>query len=523
MNNSSTKGIFFLAALLLLFFWMSFYLLSFLHHQRENNYLQQMTEQHRVQLQSIIYSLEKTADIVFETLFENNATAEILSLAGQAGDEKKDALRQLLLDRFSSNYGKLQEYGIDFLHFHLPGSISYLRFQSPAVYGDTLQGVRHSIDLVNKNRSPVHGFEEGRVSQGFRNVYPLYYWDEFVGTMEISFSFAVVRELAAQLFPAIHTLILHEDVIASSVPEQGQKRYMACRVSPLYREDRRVVERIQQELPNLGIISLEELRTVNDELRYVVAERLANGEAFSLARSFNQEKQILRISFLPASNIKGKDVGYFISYSEDQTLKSYNQRYHQMQLVIFFIALSSLTTLFFYIRQSRRRKKYQALATVDGLTGLANRFHFDLILGQAIRQGNRNNSLFSLILFDIDDFKKVNDNYGHDGGDKTLVHFSSLIRNSVREQDLVARWGGEEFVVLLPETELTAASVVAEKLRRAVEGSRVQSGRDEIKVTCSFGVTQFRKEMEGDELFRKVDQALYQAKESGKNCVMTAD
>ncbi len=160
---------------------------------------------------------------------------------------------------------------------------------------------------------------------------------------------------------------------------------------------------------------------------------------------------------------------------------------------------------------------------MDGLTGLANRFHFDLILGQAIRQGNRNNSLFSLILFDIDDFKKVNDTYGHDGGDKTLIHISSLILDSVREQDLIARWGGEEFVALLPDTEVTAASIVAEKLRLAVEGGRVQSGRDEIQVTCSFGVTQFRKKMEPDELFRKVDQALYQAKESGKNCVIIAD
>ncbi len=521
VNSSVTKGPFFFAAFLLLFFLASFYLISLFHHQREENYLKQVTEQQRVQLQSIIYSLEKTADIVFEILFDNNDTAEIFFLAGKVSGEKRDGLRQVLHERFASRYGDLQEYGIEFLHFHLPEAVSFLRFQSPSTYGDSLHGLRHSIDLVNTNRLPVHGFEEGHVSHGFRNVYPLFYWHEFVGTMEISYSFSVVRELAVRLFPAIHTLIIHEDVISRMASEQEQKRYISCRVSPLYREDRRVAERIQQELPALGIISLPELKTLNDELRSSVAERMAGGEAFSLARFVTEGGKMLLISFLPVRNVEGKDVGYFVSYREDLTLKGYSRRYRQVQFVIFCLALSALTVVFFYARQTQRRKKYQALATVDGLTGLANRFHFDLILEQAIRQVNRNNGMFSLILFDIDDFKKVNDSYGHDGGDKVLIHISSLIRASVREQDLVARWGGEEFAVLLPDTGAEDARIVSEKLRLAVQENRIWFGGSEIQVTSSFGVAQFKKEMGGAEpLFRKVDQALYRAKESGKNCVI---
>lgn len=522
-ENSSTKRALFLAMFLVLFFLSTFYGLSLLHQQREKNHLEQVTEQQRVQLQSVIYSLEKTADVLFDNLFDNNDTAEIMSLAGKATSVDQDALRQLLREKFSANYGNLQKYGIDLLHFHLPGSVSFLRFQNPAVYGDSLSGVRHSIDLVNETRRLVHGFEEGRIAHGFRNVYPLFYRDEFVGTVEISFTFLAVRKLAVRLFPAIHTLMLREDVVLRAVPDQERERYTPCLVSPLYLKERKVAELIQRELPALDIFSLQELKDLNKELRHLIGEQLVENKPFSLARKVNGQGKVVVVSFLPARNVRGEYVGYFVSYWEDPTIQGFNKRHRQDRFVVFLIALASLIMLFFYCRQNRRRKKYQALATVDGLTGLANRSHFDLVLGQAIRRGKRINGLFSLVIFDIDDFKKVNDTHGHDAGDKVLIYIAGLVGSSVREQDLVARWGGEEFVVFLPGTGVEDASLVAEKLRQVVKAGKVQSGAYEIRVTCSFGVAQYEKDMLAVDLLRKADKALYRAKAGGKDCVVTAE
>jgi len=156
------------------------------------------------------------------------------------------------------------------------------------------------------------------------------------------------------------------------------------------------------------------------------------------------------------------------------------------------------------------------LSETDALTGIYNRKKLKESLELEIKKAQRYNDVFSIILLDIDHFKKVNDNHGHLAGDKVLVEVSKLISNNIRDIDLFARWGGEEFVVLLHNQDVNQSEGVALKLRALIEEANIEN----LKITCSFGVTQFESRDTSETVFKKADDALYEAKDSGRNCVV---
>lgn len=157
-------------------------------------------------------------------------------------------------------------------------------------------------------------------------------------------------------------------------------------------------------------------------------------------------------------------------------------------------------------------------STIDALTGLANRLHFDLLFTHAIAGAQRDKTPLSLVFFDIDHFKKVNDVFGHLAGDEVLRHIAHLVKSSLRKSDLIARWGGEEFIILLPNTGLDVAIRLAQNIRKIVA---IEKFEDVGYLTCSFGVTQLGEDEEEDSVLRRIDTLLYQAKENGRNTVIS--
>jgi diguanylate cyclase (GGDEF)-like protein len=159
-------------------------------------------------------------------------------------------------------------------------------------------------------------------------------------------------------------------------------------------------------------------------------------------------------------------------------------------------------------------------ALVDGLTGLANRRSCEETLASELARAERFPGPLALIVADLDDFKEVNDRYGHQAGDVVLREFAALLGESVRDIDLACRWGGEEFLLLLPGTDLEGAAHVAERVRRALQERIVLSVDGEpIPVTASFGVAAYPQSRNESELFAAADSALYEAKRTGKNRV----
>lgn len=158
------------------------------------------------------------------------------------------------------------------------------------------------------------------------------------------------------------------------------------------------------------------------------------------------------------------------------------------------------------------------LAATDELTGLYNRRFFNDHFSKSLSASRRYDFPLSVIMADIDKFKAVNDTYGHAAGDTVLKAFAEILRNMARTEDISARWGGEEFIILLAHTSCTGATVVAERLRRTVESEclRVTS----IAVTVSLGVAELKEGEDGEALIKRADNALYRAKEEGRNRVI---
>ena len=163
-------------------------------------------------------------------------------------------------------------------------------------------------------------------------------------------------------------------------------------------------------------------------------------------------------------------------------------------------------------------------ATLDALTGINNRHQFEVRLKQEVAAAMRQNIPLCAIMLDIDFFKNVNDTYGHAAGDTVLKEVSSTIKNCLRESDILSRYGGEEFAIMLPFTKLEEAYGVAQRLRAAVEQQEIDisevSDYDKINVTISVGVSEFDRKLTGEELFRRADKALYSAKTHGRNKVV---
>jgi two-component system cell cycle response regulator len=188
-------------------------------------------------------------------------------------------------------------------------------------------------------------------------------------------------------------------------------------------------------------------------------------------------------------------------------------------------------------RTQLRRKRYEdqlranyhmsmAMAVTDGLTGLYNRRYMMAHLESMLQRYAREKKPMSLMILDIDHFKQVNDTYGHGAGDEVLREFAGRIARGIRGIDLAARLGGEEFVVVMPETDLSVAGNVAERLRKSIEQPDVPSeaAKQALSITCSIGVAQTRLgATEAADLLERADRALYAAKHGGRNRVVLDD
>ena len=177
---------------------------------------------------------------------------------------------------------------------------------------------------------------------------------------------------------------------------------------------------------------------------------------------------------------------------------------------MFVVNLTDITTI------TTVSKRFEIKATYDELTGIYNRSKFNEILNDQYNIYKRYNEPLCFAIFDIDLFKQVNDTYGHVVGDETLIKFANTINNEVRNTDVFARWGGEEFTLLLLHTNIDDAFLVVDKLREIIENTLFKTIGQK---TCSVGVTQFNNNDTIDTVIIRADDALYEAKESGRNKV----
>lgn len=207
---------------------------------------------------------------------------------------------------------------------------------------------------------------------------------------------------------------------------------------------------------------------------------------------------------------------FFVKYDLYELIYNFTRANEHLELdeIITILAISSIYMLFFMVRRFIELQKVIKSANTDPLIGITNRRKGTEFITNEIDHLTTSSYKSSLIMYDIDDFKKVNDMHGHDVGDYILREVTTVVEKETRAQDVAIRWGGEEFIIICPNTNLESASKLAERFRLHIQNHIFEKG---IKITASFGVIELHK----NENFRKqiirVDEFLYKSKKNGKN------
>lgn len=178
-----------------------------------------------------------------------------------------------------------------------------------------------------------------------------------------------------------------------------------------------------------------------------------------------------------------------------------------------------VSALIYPVRNALLYKKAIEKAYIDPLTGVSNRAAFDKALAQECKLAQRHGHALTLMMLDIDHFKQINDTHGHIGGDVALNTFAMCINEYVRSSDALFRYGGEEFAIILRNTELDGAALLAERMRNKIENMQFQYESVKLSITVSIGVAPFIKGENSQELIERADKLLYEAKKAGRNCI----
>jgi diguanylate cyclase (GGDEF)-like protein len=241
-----------------------------------------------------------------------------------------------------------------------------------------------------------------------------------------------------------------------------------------------------------------------------------------------KSKKVLKI-LLGIMLCGGVVVVHLLTFTYSPTINMGQLNLRTLYCINLILAVTTLSVIGYFFERAAlaaeeslvlANKQLGNLAATDPLTNLSNRRTMMLRIDQEKNHLERNGKPFSLIMIDIDNFKEVNDEYGHDGGDFVLINLSRLINLCVRKQDQVARWGGDEFLVFLPETTLEGGRIVAEKIRSRILTSPFIYQEMDIPVTVTLGVSTCNSTIGIGSCIRKVDIALYTGKQAGKNRVI---
>jgi len=291
------------------------------------------------------------------------------------------------------------------------------------------------------------------------------------------------------------------------------------------------------EYKQITPLRIEEKNKTNNQydISFTFYEKMANGKIQLQHKIRNLKNEEYFIKYEQNKVIlfgKITDKGYVEIIQDITHLKNIENEFYGLNINIFIIAFLNLLFMFYLIYLIKNmklsaislNKKFELMhentkkiAFNDKLTGAATRLKFDVVLEELVDVSTRfEEHKFSVIMIDIDNFKRVNDTLGHDYGDFVLKNVAQVILKNVRQSDTFARWGGEEFVIIVPLSEKEESYLFADKIRQLI--SEIKFEKLE-QITCSFGVSQFQKGDDEKSIMKRADEFLYIAKKNGKNRV----
>ena len=504
MNYYNTK--FFFVIVFLVLSTISIFLLDFFKQRELDNFLILKTDTAQHRYDGMVMFPYDTSNIIFNTLVNTKGVVDIFKNANNPNKELQDQTRKELYAYLEDRYEGLKRYNIQQLHFHLPTNESFLRFHRPSKYGDNLTGIRSTVEYVNKNRVAVNGFEEGKIFNGYRFVYPLFDAEKnYIGSVEISHSTKALTDMYERFFSNIDlNIVLLKKVVDEKLFSEEAYNYESYILNEnfLYQKSIEISNHIKEIRTN--IVNLSEIQ-----------EKMDMFENFSVEVRHKRHYDV--VSFIGIKNsVTSRNVAYAISFQKSEWLAYYHQEYINQR--IFNILFSLLLTIGIFLSLKYYRKVEEE-AYHDSLMKIYNRRFFQGYIQQKCKARARKKGPLSLIMFDVDHFKSINDEFGHKIGDEALVFLAQIVNENIRQSDVFARWGGEEFMLLV-EDGLPGAVKLSESLRKKID----QGSKSQEKIphfTCSFGVVDLSMFENLEKSYRIADERLYSAKERGRNRVVS--
>ncbi|WP_373072734.1 diguanylate cyclase [Sulfurimonas sp.] len=606
--------------------------------QKRDSFFQKYNQNIKKDYHIIQHQYSSVAKTIYNTIINKPKIVDLLSFAYE-GEKQKDIARKKLYDALVKDYEYFKTHEIRQLHFHLRNNDSFLRFHRPQKYGDSLIGVRSTVEWVNKNKTMIEGFEEGRIFNGFRHVYPLFskkYSDhsEHVGSVEISFSAYAIATEFAEVHDVKASFIINENVVKDKVFKKEQKNYEQ---SPFrgYLYEKSIKNQFAHSFTqtNIKLLSIKQIEQasniiINGEVfsiqstdenviftfmplknpvtKNVVAAIILQKDSYELSKQDNlyniflfsgilailfvlmyiykefSSKNKFRMLSLKTQKIldaqhsivvitDGKQIKdankkllvYFGYKSIDEFRRENDcicnffekdDRFFHLGKIdeeqewineidklpfkehivamrdfkgkqnIFFVSVSHFDNnhiVSFSNISDTMAEHFSLMERVvhDKLTGAYNRDYFDSRKELWLQELSYKKVQLGIIILDIDNFKSINDTYGHNVGDVVLKQIVSIIELVTRQEDTLIRWGGEEFLLVSYVSSLDDLYNIAENIRKKIENELFEKVG---LITCSFGVTLYKSNEDVvKDTIERADQALYEAKQAGKNRVVS--
>lgn len=481
------------------------------YHQQKDEYYSKKIDNLNHEMDSTLYSYGLFSNYIYENFIETDYILNIVDIAYEADEATQDALRTELYDYLISEYNHVVKYDFRQVHFHFPDSTSFLRMYTPDKYGDSLYDARYSVNLVNSEHIIVTGFEEGKIVNGYRFVYPLSRNGKHIGSVEVSIALTSVINVLTELTDSDYYFVIDKDVVYEKVYYEYLDNYEEA----VFSEDFLVDLGTVIDCEKRNIIEKCDFDNLLATINAYDIQPMVDFEEFGF--SINYDGEIYEAIFTPVVNVEGESVAYFISISKDNgALLLYQQSVFIGVLITFTYIISLLITWFLI----RNRNLLRSISFSDGLTGIYNRRKFESDLNYEISRTKRYPVDLGFIMFDIDYFKKVNDTYGHSVGDYVLETLTQVVKTNIRENDCFARYGGEEFIIMLLNSDKEETIKKAEEIRVLVENYDFETVG---QVTISLGVYEFKEADTYETITEKVDKAMYKSKERGRNKVSCCD
>lgn len=497
-----------LIALLVILLSIALWLLAS-YQERQEGFSRFNIELLNKQFAMVLDKYSSIINLIYETEIKTDPVQSYFYKGIKASTTNQENLyRDSLWNQLKNLYNHLNPHTIEYLHFHKANNETFLRFEKPFQFDDISNKTHTPIHTSTPLPNVINGFLEYKGFHLFQYVFPMQYGHEHTGFVEISISLkTIITELRQHLYEEFQLLILTQD---NGSPSSSRKyeSFKPWAINPRFMVD---INYGEPDFLHHEISSGDRSRIIES-----LYKSIQNHEAFTLIIKRNHRHNLL--TFIPIFGFRHEVVSFLLSSQDIDEIYAQDRAFIVVCLILAFLCL---LFLFISIQHYRLHRKMTTLSSMDFLTQTYNRTHLLNAITREWERFQHHQHGFLIVLIGVDHFKTINEHHGHLKSDTTLGIIAKIIVQNIRKQDVLGRYDGDQFLLLLPDTDLDTGFQVAETIREQI-AAYIFPFMHQITVSC--GIAEITPECRKvSDLISLAEQHLQQAKANGRNNIQTME